>query len=96
MAPPQLARDAPVVDVAHPLDVGLAVLLGREADVALVDRGDGLVGERLDLDEPLRRKPRLDTTRLAAVAVADGVRVVLHSDQQARASRSARSRLRAS
>ena len=76
MAPPELARDAPVVDVAHPLVVGLAVLLGREADVAFVDRGDGLFRERLNLDEPLGGQARLDHG-LAAVALADGVGVVL-------------------
>ena len=43
MAPPELAGDAPVVDVRHPLDVGLAVLLGGELDVALLDGRDGLV-----------------------------------------------------
>ena len=77
MTPPELARDAPVVDVAHPLEVGLRVLLRRKVDVALFDRGNCLVGQRLNLDEPLRRKPRLNH-RLAAVALADGVHVVLH------------------
>jgi hypothetical protein len=65
MAPPELARDAPVVDVLHPVEVGLLVLLGREADgfVAVgvgLDGGDGLLGERLNLDEPLRGEARLD------------------------------------
>ena len=82
MAPPELARDAPVVDVLHPLEVGLRILLRRELDVALLDRRDGLVRQRLNLDEPLRRKPRLHH-RLAAVALAHGVDVVLHADQQA-------------
>ena len=33
MPPPQLPRDAPVVDVPHPLEVGLRVHLRRELDV---------------------------------------------------------------
>ena len=87
MAPPELARDAPVVDVLHPVEVGLLVHLRRKADGLVaagvgLDGGDGLVGERLNLDEPLRRKARLDN-RLAAVAVADVVGVVLDCGQQA-------------
>ena len=81
MAPPQLARDAPVVDVAHPLEVRLGVLFGRKADVALLHRGNGLVGERLNPDKPLRREQRLNHG-LAAVALADGVHVVAHPCQQ--------------
>ena len=87
MAPPELARDAPVVDVLHPVEVGLLVLLRREADgfVALrvgLDGGDGFLGQRLNLDEPLRREARLNDG-LAAVAVADVVGVVLDAGQQA-------------
>ena len=77
MAPPELARDAPVVDVAHPFVVGLAILLRCEANVAFVDRGDGLFGERLNLDEPLGGEARLDHG-LAAIALADGVGVIFH------------------
>ena len=53
VTPPQLAGDAPVVDVVHPLVVGALVVVGREADVAFVDGLNGLVGEWLDLEEPL-------------------------------------------
>ena len=87
MAPPELPRDAPVVDVLHPFEVDLLVVLGREADglVAVgvgLDGGNGLLGQRLNLDEPLRRKARLDH-RLAAVAVAHVVGVVLDGGQAA-------------
>ena len=82
MAPPELARDAPVVNVLHPLEVGLLVHLRREADVLLADGCLGLVGQRLNLDEPLRREARLDR-RLAAVAVAHVVDVVLDAGEQA-------------
>ncbi len=60
VAPPELARNAPVVDVAHPLEVGLRVHLRGELNVALADGGDGLVCERLDPDEPLLGEARLD------------------------------------
>ena len=86
MAPPQLPRDAPVVNVLHPLQVHLFVLLGNDANglvaVCVGLHGcDGLVGERLNLDEPLRREARLHN-RLAAVAVAHVVGVVLYACQQ--------------
>src|SRR5208337_1646823 len=75
MAPPELARDAPVVNVLHPLEVGFLVHLRREADVFLADGCFGFVCQRLNLDEPLRREARLDN-RFAAVAMADVVDVV--------------------
>ncbi len=59
MSPPKLAADAPVVDVFHPVEIGLLVLLRREADSLFavrtrLDGGNGLIGQRLNLDEPLR------------------------------------------
>ena len=53
MAPPELARDAPVLDVAHPVEVRLRPVLGDEADAAGFDGRDRRLGERLDLHEPL-------------------------------------------
>ncbi len=67
VAPPELARDAPVLDVAHPLVVRVHPLLGDETHRARlhgVDRlaGDGAaVGARLRHgDEPLVGEHRLD------------------------------------
>jgi hypothetical protein len=70
------------VNVLHPLEVGLLVHLRREADVLLADGLLGLVGQRLNLDEPLRGEARLDDC-FAAVAVAHVVDVVLDAGQQA-------------
>ena len=86
MAPPELARDAPVVDVLHPVEIGLLVHLRREPDGLFavgvgLDGGNRLVGQRLNLDEPLRRQPRLDHG-LAAVAVAHVVHVILDARQE--------------
>ena len=94
MAPPELARDAPVVDVGHPLEVDLLVVLGREADglVAVgiwLDGGDGELGHGcaavvrlfVDGDEPLRGEARLDDG-FAAVAMADVVGVVLDRGEE--------------
>ena len=82
MAPPELARDAPVADVVHPLVVSLGPVGGDEFDAAVLHHFDGLFGQRLRLDEPLRGDQRLDR-RLAALARAEAERVVFHLDQRA-------------
>ncbi len=94
VSPPELAGDAPVVNVAHPVEIGFRRLRGREFDVALLDGGDGFVGERLDFYEPLRGKARLYHC-LAAVAFSDGERVFRTAPSRPCASRSSRMRLRA-
>ena len=70
----------------HPFEIDLLVLLRREADGLVAIRvrlhsGNRLLGQRLNLDEPLRRKPRLHDG-LAAVAMAHVVYVVLHARQE--------------
>ena len=82
VAPPELARDAPVADVLHPVEVDLVEALRDDPDAPVAHRVDGRLGQRLDLDEPLRRDARLDD-RVAALAVADGVDVLHDLDQQA-------------
>src|SRR5580698_7510395 len=82
MPPPELARDAPVVNVPHPLEVGFCVLFRREPDIALLDGSDGFICEGLNLYEPLCRKARFHHA-LATVALADGVNVVFRAYQQA-------------
>ncbi len=81
MPPPELPRNAPVVNVVHPLEIGLLVHLRRKANVLFAHSLFGLVRQRLNLDKPLRREPRLHH-RLAAVAEPHGVRMVLHRHQQ--------------
>ena len=70
MAPPQLARDAPVADVVHPLEVGLGPIRRNERDAAVFHCGDGGLGERLHLHPPLLGNQRLHH-RPAAMAFAD-------------------------
>ena len=53
MPPPDLAGDAPVTDVLHPVEVGCLVAFGRELDGTGLDSLDGLDGEGLHADEPL-------------------------------------------
>src|SRR5205807_4135016 len=58
--PPQLPRDAPVVDVAHPAEELRLPLLRHEPDAPRLHRVDDGFRERLRLDEPLLAEERLD------------------------------------
>src|ERR1039458_7900911 len=46
VAPPELPRDAPVMDVFHPLQVDRLVVLRSEADASVVDHVLRDLGER--------------------------------------------------
>ena len=81
MSPPELARDAPVVDLIHPVQVDGLVILRREANVTIHDRGDRPVCQRLNLDEPLHREAGLDNIH-AAAALADREHVILGVHQE--------------
>ena len=70
MSPPQLARNAPVIDVGHPVQIDVAEVFRDNRNLASLDGLARAVRQRLDLDEPLLRQPRLDH-RTAAVALSD-------------------------
>ncbi len=74
VAPPQLARDAPVVQVVDPVEVALGQVGRVHGRAAVADGVTGGLGDALDLHPPLQRQARLDD-RAAALAVADGVHV---------------------
>src|SRR5205807_8986650 len=76
VAPPELARDAPVADVLHPREVRVLPLLRDEARPAVAHRGRRGERERLYPDEPLARDERLDDGP-ATVADPDPVPVRL-------------------
>ena len=89
VAPPELAADAPVLDVVHPVVVGVDPLLGHEAHLAAGHRVDRLGGDALAVatrlghgDEPLLREHRLDDLAGAFAARHDQA-VLLRLDQQA-------------
>ena len=93
MAPPELAGDAPVLDVVHPLVVGVDPVLGHELHLARLHGGDGLVGDRgaagvvfIALgghgDEPLVRQHGFDHLAGAGAARHHEL-VLLGLDQQA-------------
>ena len=67
VAPPDLAGDAPVADVLHPLEIGVFPLERNDPGTAFPHRGNGLFRQRSDLHVPLERHVRFDN-RLAAIA----------------------------
>ena len=81
MPPPDLPRDAPRADVVHPVEVDAREPLGREADAALLDRGDRRRGELVHRHPPLQHDQRLDL-RPAALAGRDRVAIRLLALEQ--------------
>ena len=82
MPPPELAGDAPVADVAHPLEIFRTPVFRDDADFAALDGRDRGFRQRFHFHEPLVREARLDVG-LAAVAGADGIDVVFDALHQA-------------
>ena len=74
--PPQLARDAPRLDVAHPLEIGLVPVLRHEDRVAILHRGNGGLGQFGGIHIPLLGQPRLDH-HVRSVAMRNLMRVRL-------------------
>src|SRR3546814_20023180 len=68
MAPPQLAADAPVLDVVEPLEVGGLPVVGHEADATGFDRIDRGPGDRM-------QPARTGLSIVACLARSEGRRV---------------------
>ncbi len=60
VSPPQLAADAPVLDVLQPVAVGVLVFRRIELQLVVHHRRQGHVGKMPHLQEPLHRQLRLD------------------------------------
>ncbi len=82
MPPPELAADAPVLDVVHPLEIGLRPVVGNEADAPVLDGGDGRRRQRRDLHVPLVGEPGFEHG-IAAIAARHRQRVRFHLLEQA-------------
>ena len=82
VAPPELAADAPVADVFHPVVVVSFEAFGHDRDAAVLDGGDGCLSEGLGFHEPLGAQDRFDDG-MAALAVADLVDVRFVADDEA-------------
>jgi len=70
MAPPELAGNAPVTDVLHPVEIRLVETLGHKAGLFGFDYFNSWFGQGFHFDKPLERHARFDDSR-AAVAGAD-------------------------
>ena len=82
MPPPQLARDAPGLDVFHPFEIGLLPIARHEHGAPVAHRRDRGCGKRLGVDVPLVGEERFDH-HARAVAVRHHVRVRLGLGEQA-------------
>ena len=82
MPPPELAADAPVADVLHPVVVDLGEALRDDPDLAAPNGLDGRLGDRRHPHVPLLRHDGLHDL-VAPVAVAHGVAVRVDLLQQA-------------
>ncbi len=74
--PPELAADAPVADVLHPLEVDLLPPPRHEPDPPVTHRLEGRFGQRFHPQEPLGGEIGLDG-HLGPLAIADRVNVLL-------------------
>src|SRR5262245_36038933 len=79
MSPPELAADAPVLDVLEPVEVNFAPALGEKLDVAVADRGLRFLDARIT-QPPLPREARLDR-HIGAFRIAHVVRVRFLRDE---------------
>ena len=77
VAPPELARDTPVLDVLQPVAVGVLVFGGIELDFVVHDGRQGKVCKVLHLQEPLHGELRFDG-HARTLGATDLVVVVLH------------------
>ena len=91
VAPPELARDAPRLDVLEPLEIGLLPVLRHEPRLARAHGGKRPLGEGLHVHVPLVGEIGLDH-RAGAVAVRHRVRVRLDRDENAASPPAARRR----
>src|SRR5437868_14191003 len=59
VAPPQLARDTPVADVLHPVEIHPRVTLRNDADLPIANDVNRRIRQRLDAQVPLVQQQRL-------------------------------------
>ena len=58
MSPPQLTRDAPWLDIFHPIEIRGLPLLGNERGAAVTHRADCLLRQGFGVHVPLVREKR--------------------------------------
>ena len=83
VSPPKLAADAPVLNVLHPVAVGVHIFRWVELDFSLEYWRQGNVSKMLHREEPLLAETRLHSGVLVTLRVTHLVIVVLHLLHQA-------------
>src|SRR5688500_15204580 len=81
MAPPNLTRNAPILDVPHPAEIVVPPTFWNNPNAALVYGFDCRLGQRLNADGPLRGRIRFHDG-FAAVALAHGHLVIVTLDEK--------------
>ena len=76
MAPPELATDAPILHVLHPVAVGVLELRRVETDLVVHHRIECRLGQTVHFQEPLHGELRLDG-HIGTLGEAHLVRVIL-------------------
>ena len=84
VSPPQLAADAPVLNVLHPVAVGVHIFGRIELNLTFQHRWQSDVGKMLHREEPLLAETRLHSRVLIALRIAHLIVIVLNLLHQAR------------
>src|SRR5262249_16052558 len=74
VTPPELARNAPGLDIFHPVEIGLLPVLRNELGFSLAHSGDGGFRQFLAINLPLVGQEGLDHD-VRAVAMRNDVRL---------------------
>ena len=75
VSPPQLAGNAPRLNVAHPFEISFLVRLRHKLHFSVFNRANRLFGQRRRVNEPLVGQHRFDHD-VGTVAVRDNHRVI--------------------
>jgi len=65
MSPPQLAGDAPIADIFHPVQVDFREVLGNNLNLPVFYNFNSRFGQRLHFYKPLQACQRFDNGRAA-------------------------------
>src|ERR1700719_823752 len=82
MPPPQLARDAPVMDIFEPVHIDLVEAFRHDPHAPIVHHAHSRCGQWNHFNKPLFGNERL-YDGIAAIAAAKGHHVILDFDDQA-------------
>src|SRR5688572_20444271 len=79
--PPQLAANAPVLDILEPVEIDLLEAFRHNFDTSIAHRIQSFTGKRIHFHEPLRGYHRLDNFT-SALSARDGRTIRLSLDHQ--------------